>query len=51
MMETPATITNCSIVPRMTVRIALMATVINDLGARLGEILNVYIQAVVTEKT
>ena len=45
-----ATITYASIVSRETVRIALMIAIINDLAVKSVDILNVYVQAVVTIK-
>ena len=50
MTESPATITYASVVLSKTVRIALMITTINDLEVKFGNILNVYVQATVTEK-
>ena len=44
------TITFSSIVSRETVRIALMIATLNDLEVKLGNSLNAYIQAPVTEK-
>ena len=48
--EALATITYASIVSRATVRIDLMIAALNDLEVKLGNILNDYIQAHVTEK-
>ena len=39
-----------SIVIRETIRIALMIAALNDLEVKLGNILNAYVQAPVTEK-
>ena len=50
MTEALATITYASIVSRETVRIALMIAALNDLEVKLGDILNAYVQAPVTEK-
>ena len=50
MTESLATITYTSIVSSETVRIALMIDTLNDLEVNLGYILNVYVQAPVTEK-
>ena len=50
MTKAPATITYASAVSRETVRIALMIAALNDLEMKLGDILNAYIQAPVTEK-
>ena len=50
MTKAPATITYASIVSRETVRIALMIATHNDLEIKLGDILNAYVQAPVTEK-
>ena len=47
--EAPAKITYASIMSRETVRIALMITSLNDLELKSGNILNVYVQAPVTE--
>ena len=50
MTEAMATITYTSLVSRETVRIALMVSVLNDLKFKLGDILNNYAQALITEK-
>ena len=50
MTKAPATIMYASIVSRETVRIALMIATLNDLEVKLGNILNAYVQAPVTEK-
>ena len=49
MTEALATITYASIVSRETARIALMIATLNDLEVKLGDILNAYVQAPVTE--
>ena len=48
--ETPATIMYASVVSRETVRIALMIAPLNNLEVKLGDILNAYVHATVTEK-
>ena len=48
--EALATIMYTSIVSRETVRIALVIATLNDLEVKLGNILNTYVQAPVTEK-
>ena len=50
MTEAPATITYASVVSRETVRIALMLAALNDLQVKVGDVLNAYITAPVTEK-
>ena len=50
MTKAPATITYASIVSRDTVRIAWMIATLNHLVIKLGNILNDYLQAPVTEK-
>ena len=50
MTEAPATIVYASVVSRDTVRIVLMIVTLNDLKVKLGDILNAYVQAPVTEK-
>ena len=50
MTKAPASITYTSIVSRETVRIALMIATLNDLEVKLGDILNAYVQMLVTEK-
>ena len=50
MTEASATIMYASIVSRKTVRIALMIITLIDLEVKSGNILNVYVQAPVTEK-
>ena len=47
--EAPATITYATAVSIETVRIALMITTLNDLVVKLGDILNAFVQAHVTE--
>ena len=47
---TLATITYDSLVSRETVRIALNIATLNDLEVKLGNSLNAYVQALVTEK-
>ena len=46
----PATVTYASIVSRETVRIALTLAALNDLEVKVGDIMNAYITAPVTEK-
>ena len=50
MTEALAPITYASIVSRKTVRVALMIATLNDLEVKLGNILNAYVEAPVTEK-
>ena len=50
MTEALATVTYASIVSRETVRIAFMIATVNNLEIKLGNILNAYVQAPVTEK-
>ena len=50
MTEALATITYGSIMCRETVRVALMIVILNDLGVKKGDILNIYVQAPSTEK-
>ena len=50
MTEAPAATTYASLVSRETVRIALMIAALNDLEVKLGDTLNAYVQAPVTEK-
>ena len=50
MTEAPASIMYASVVSRETVRIALMIVALNYLEVKLGDILNMYVQAPVTEK-
>ena len=49
MTEAPATIMYASVVSRMTVRLVLMIAALNVFEINLGDILNVYVQASVTE--
>ena len=48
--ETPNTITYASVVSRETVRIALTYAALNDLQVKVGDVLNAYITAPITEK-
>ena len=48
--EAPATITYASVVARDTVRLALLLAALNDLDVKVGDVLNAYITAPVTEK-
>ena len=48
--EAPATMTYASVVARDTVRIALLLAALNDLDVKVGNVLNTYITAPVTEK-
>ena len=48
--DAPVIIAYASIVSRETVRIALMIATLNDLEVKSGNILNAYVQALVTEK-
>ena len=50
MTKAQAIIKYASIVSRETVRIALMIAALDDLEVKLGNILNAYVQAPVTEK-
>ena len=50
MTKALATIMYASVASSETVRIALMIATLNDLEAKLGSILNAYIQTPVTEK-
>ena len=50
MTEAPATVTHARIVSRETVRIAWMIATLNDLEVKSGNILNAYVQALLTEK-
>ena len=49
-MDAPATITYASVVSQETVRIALMLAALNDLEVKVGDVLNAYITAPITEK-
>ncbi len=50
MTKAPATITYASVVSCETVRITLLMAVLNDLNVKVGDILNAYITAPITEK-
>jgi hypothetical protein len=50
MTKVPATITYASIVSHETVRIALIMAALNDLDVKVGDVLNNYITAPITEK-
>ena len=50
MTEAPATIRYISVVSRETIRMALMIATLNNLEVKLGNILNAYVQAPVTDK-
>ena len=50
MTKATATVLYVSVMSRETVRIALMIATLNDLEVKLGDILNGYVQAPVTEK-
>ncbi len=50
MTKAPATITYASIVSRETVHIALLMAALNDLNVKVGDVLNTYIIALITEK-
>ena len=50
MTKAPATITYASVVARDTVRLALLLAALNDLDVKVGDVLNAYITAPVTEK-
>ncbi len=50
MTKAPATITYASVVSRETVRIALLMAALNDLNVKVGDVLNAYITAPITEK-
>ena len=49
MTKASASITYASVVSRETVRIALIIATLNDFEVKLGDILNVNVQAPVTE--
>jgi hypothetical protein len=49
-MEAPATITYASVVSQETVCIALVLVALNDLEVKVGDMLNAYITAPITEK-
>jgi len=48
--EAPATITYTSVVSHKTVCIALLMAALNDLEVKVGDVLNAYITALITEK-
>jgi len=48
--EAPPTITYASVVSRETVRLALTIAALNDLEVKVGNVLNAYITAPITEK-
>ncbi len=48
--KAPATITYASVVSRETVRIALLMAALNNLEVKVGDVLNAYITAPITEK-
>jgi len=48
--EAPATITYASVVSCKTVRIALLMAALNDLEVKVGDVLNAYVTAPITEK-
>jgi hypothetical protein len=50
MTKAPATITYASVVSRETVHIALLMAALNDLNVKVGDVLNAYITAPITEK-
>jgi hypothetical protein len=50
MTKAPATITYASVVSRETVRIALLMAALNDLNVKVGDVLNTYTTAPITEK-
>ncbi len=50
MTKVPAIITYASVVSRETVHIALLMAALNDLNVKVGDILNAYITAPITEK-
>ena len=50
MTNASATITSATVVSRETVRIAMMIATLNDLEVKSGDILNIYVQATVTDK-
>ena len=50
MTEAPVTMTYASVVVRDTVRIVLLLATLNDLDVKVGDVLNAYITAPVTEK-
>ena len=50
MAKAQATVTYASVVSRETVIIALMIITLNNLEVKSGDILNAYVQVLVTEK-
>jgi hypothetical protein len=50
MTKAPATITYASVVSRETVCIAPLMAALNDLNVKVGDVLNAYITAPITEK-
>jgi hypothetical protein len=50
MTKAPATITYASVVSRKTIRIAFLMAALNDLHVKIGDVLNAYITAPITEK-
>ena len=48
--DAPSTITYASIVSRETVQIAFLMAALNDLEVKVGDVLNAYVTAPVTEK-
>jgi hypothetical protein len=50
MTKAPVTITYASIVTCKTIRIALLMAALNDLNVKVGDVLNTYITAPITEK-
>ncbi len=50
MTKAPTTITYASVVSRETVHIALFMAALNDLNVKVGDVLNAYITAPITEK-
>ena len=50
MTEAPPTTTYASVVSRETVRLALTIAALNDLEVKVGDVLNAYITAPITEK-
>ena len=50
MTEAPPTITYASVVSRETVRLALTIAALNDLEVKVGDVLNAYITAPITDK-
>jgi hypothetical protein len=50
MTKAPTTITYASIVSRETVHIVLLMAALNDLNVKVGNVLNAYITAPITEK-